>query len=603
MGKGKKSDELIIANEELAFQNKEKEKRAAELIIANKELAFQNEEKEKRAAELIIANKELAFQNEEKEKRAAELIIANKELAHQNKVKEKRASELIVANVELALQNKVKEKRAAELIIANKELAFQNTEKEKRAAELIIANKELAFQNKEKEKRAAELIIANKELAFQNKEKEKRAAELIIANKELAFQNIEKEKRAAELIIANKELAFQNKEKEKRAAELIIANKELIFQNKEKEKRAAELFLLNKELADYKYALDQSSIVAITDPKEIIKHVNDNFFKISKYSREELIGHDKRIVNPKLHPKEYILSLWTTVADGKVWRGELKNKAKDGTIYWVDTTIIPFLDHEEKPYQYAAIQFDITELKKTEQKLKEQLVLLKYQNKQLNDFNYIISHNLRGPLVSIAMLVDYIENSKDEAEQKELFKKIKPVLNNISETFDELVESLQVKYDLKIKSDKIIVKESIKKTLSILGYEISSSEAVIDIDINEAPVIHFPAKYLNSILFNLISNSLKYKSPDRKPIIEIKTKKIKDRILLSVTDNGLGIDLNMHKNNLFKIRKVFHKHPDAKGFGLFMTKTQVEAMGGKIWAESKPKMGSTFFVEFINQNT
>ncbi|MET0759298.1 MAG: ATP-binding protein, partial [Flavobacterium sp.] len=286
-----------------------------------------------------------------------------------------------------------------------------------------------------------------------------------------------------------------------------------------------------------------------------------------------------------------------------VWRGELKNKAKDGTIYWVDTTIIPFLDEEEKPYQYAAIQFDITDLKKTEQKLKEQLVLLKYQNKQLNDFNYIISHNLRGPLVSIAMLVDYIENSTDEAEQKELFKKIKPVLNTISETFDELVESLQVKYDLKIKSDKIIVKDCVKKTLSILGYEISSSEADIEIDINEAPVISFPGKYLNSILFNLISNSLKYKSPDRKPIIKIKTKKIKDRILLSVTDNGLGIDLNMHKNNLFKIRKVFHKHPDAKGFGLFMTKTQVEAMGGKIWAESTPNVGSTFFVEFINQNT
>lgn len=136
-------DKLSIANKELVFQNKEKEKRADELIIANKELVFQNEEKEKRAAELIIANKELAFQNDEKEKRAAELIIANKELAFQNDEKEKRAAELIIANKELAFQNEEKEKRAAELIIANKELAFQNEEKEKRAAELVIANKEL----------------------------------------------------------------------------------------------------------------------------------------------------------------------------------------------------------------------------------------------------------------------------------------------------------------------------------------------------------------------------------------------------------------------------------------------------------------------------
>jgi len=113
---------LLVANKELALQNKEKEKRAAELIIANKELAFQNEEKEKRAAELIIANKELAFQNEEKEKRAAELVIANKELAFQNEEKEKRANELIIANKELQFQNEEKEKRANELLIANREL-------------------------------------------------------------------------------------------------------------------------------------------------------------------------------------------------------------------------------------------------------------------------------------------------------------------------------------------------------------------------------------------------------------------------------------------------------------------------------------------------
>ena len=113
------------------------------------------------------------------------MVIANTELAFQNKEKENRAAELLIANKELAIQVIEKEKRAAELIIANKELAYQNQEKENRAAELVIANKELAFQNKEKEKRAAELLIANKELAFQNKEKEKRAAELLIINKEL----------------------------------------------------------------------------------------------------------------------------------------------------------------------------------------------------------------------------------------------------------------------------------------------------------------------------------------------------------------------------------------------------------------------------------
>jgi signal transduction histidine kinase len=213
--------------------------RARELIVANKELDFQNKEKEKRAAELIIANIELAFQSEEKEKRAAELIIAYAQLSFQNEEREKRAAELILANTELIFQNKEKEKRAAELIIANSELIFQNLEKEKRAAELIVANTELVFQNLEKEKRATELIIANKELVFQNLEKGKRAAELIIANIELDFQDEEKGKRAAELIIALKELGFQDEEKGKRAAELIIANQELLIQKQEKERRAA----------------------------------------------------------------------------------------------------------------------------------------------------------------------------------------------------------------------------------------------------------------------------------------------------------------------------------------------------------------------------
>ncbi len=247
--KEKRADELIIANKELLFQNKEKEKRAAELIIANEELLFQNNEKEKRAEELSIANIELAFQNNEKEKRAEELSIANIELAFQNNEKEKRAEELSIANIELAFQNNEKEKRAEELSIANIELAFQNNEKEKRATELGIANIELAFQNNEKEKRAEELSIANIELAFQNNEKEKRATELGIANIELAFQNDEKEKRAEELSIANIELAFQNDEKEKRAEELSIANIELAFQNDEKEKRADELSIANIELA------------------------------------------------------------------------------------------------------------------------------------------------------------------------------------------------------------------------------------------------------------------------------------------------------------------------------------------------------------------
>ncbi|MBS1494981.1 MAG: PAS domain S-box protein [Bacteroidetes bacterium] len=145
-----------------------------------------------------------------------------------------------------------------------------------------------------------------------------------------------------------------------------------------------------KEISDYKYALDESSIIAISDSRGILTHVNDNFCNVSEYSREELIGHDYSMVNSHFHSHEFMRDLWFTIASGKIWRGELKNKSKSGTHYWVDATIVPFLDENGDPYQYVTINTDITPRKLTEDLLKDTGSLAKVGGWEVNLSNMTV---------------------------------------------------------------------------------------------------------------------------------------------------------------------------------------------------------------------
>ena len=270
----------------------------------------------------------------------------------------------------------------------------------------------------------------------------------------------------------------------------------------------------------------------------------------------------------------------------------------DGSSGWFELSMQPV---EEG---VLILSFDITPLKRVEAQLAQQLderksmvKQLEEQKAQLEEFCQIIAHNIRAPLANLLLLNEMITNAQEADEVKLLVEKQHPVVSSLHETFEELVDAIQVRTDYTIKAEQIELELATQHAMNLLQGEILKHAVVITIDFSAAPYAIFPKLYLESVLFNLISNAIKYSSTQRKPEIKLSSY-IKDNWLhVEVSDNGLGIDLVKYGNKLFRLRKTFHNHPNAKGLGLFMTKNQIEAMGGSISVHSTIDEGTTFILK------
>ena len=373
------------------------------------------------------------------------------------------------------------------------------------------------------------------------------------------------------------------------------------------------------ETIDYKHALDESAIVAITDQKGIIKHVNQNFCKISKYSEQELLGQDHRIINSGYHPKEFIRDLWVTIANGKIWNGELKNKAKDGTIYWVDTTIVPFLDENNKPFQYLAIRNDITQRKSAEEeiirinkdlerKVKERTLELTdalEREKELSElksrFVTLASHEFRTPLSAIlssaSLIAYYKEREQDDKRQKHI-DRIKASVGNLTDILDRFLslEKLE-RGKIEITNIQFNLYEFIEDTISELDGMLQKKGQKINFFYTGETEIVQDKKILRNILLNLLSNASKY-SGDENQIYLIAAVGT-NHISISVRDEGIGIPEEAQKQLFGKFFRAGNaSHVEGTGLGLNIVKKYVELINGSIHFTSKQNEGTAFVVEF-----
>ncbi|TYP70443.1 sensor histidine kinase [Aquimarina intermedia] len=247
-----------------------------------------------------------------------------------------------------------------------------------------------------------------------------------------------------------------------------------------------------------------------------------------------------------------------------------------------------------------AIARDQTESIDQKKALTTSITKLSAKNNQLQDFAYIASHNLRSPVANIFILTKFLIDSNLDKEQHKYANLIHDSTEALNNTLEDLLHVVQLNKTTDANAQRISLKEVCNTVLKQLHGTVLTNQAQIITDFEEIDTIEYPEGYLHSIFLNLISNAIKYRSPDRSPIIQIKSKKNETSVELSFEDNGIGIDLSKHHNKIFGFRKTFHNHPEARGFGLYITKSQVEALNGEISVQSELDKGTKFIINLAS---
>lgn len=341
------------------------------------------------------------------------------------------------------------------------------------------------------------------------------------------------------------------------------------------------------------------AMVIVNDLGEI-SIVNSQVLKLFRYNKNELEGQKVDVLIPeqvreqhKRHRTAYFSHSMMRPMGANL---ELMGRRKDGTEFPVEISLSP-INTKQGTVVCAAIR-DVTDSVAARRNLEQLTDNMTNRNKQLANFAHITSHNLRAPVSNLNSILHIYNESKDEEEKKIIFSKFEKVIHHLSDTLNELVEAVKIQQSAARKYENVSLSKTVDKVKEMLAGQIISEQAEITTNFASTDSIFCDKVYMESIIQNLISNSLKYRHPDRRPTIHLQTIQEPDSVVLHISDNGLGIDLEKNGHKLFGLHKTFHRHPEAKGVGLFLVKTQVEAMGGTISASSEVNKGITFSLTF-----
>ncbi len=371
-----------------------------------------------------------------------------------------------------------------------------------------------------------------------------------------------------------------------------------ITKQKEEEQRLKLLETVITQTKDT-VIITETSNTEKEQPK--IVFVNPAFSKMTGYKSKEVIGKNATILMNKFSVRNDIKKLAEVIKKKEEFTFEALNKRKNGEQYWVNLTMIPITNKDNQHSHWISIQRDISVEKEREKEREHLISELTQNNKDLKQFSYITSHNLRAPLSNLTGLLNLVEDIPIENQElKEIISGFSKSTHQLNETINDLVNVIIIKDSPSIQKEGIVIKDVFENVFNQLSFLIGVKKPIIKMDLNKDQIVYLNKSYIESILLNLMSNSLRYCDPVRQLKISIASKKVGNETIITFKDNGIGIDLERNKDKVFGLYQRFHDYPDSKGLGLYLVKSQVESMGGTISIDSTVGVGTTFTIIFKN---